>query len=46
MYKKRQLTAFCLLCYSSAALMAGEVHEWTLDNGLHLIVKEDQPSMV
>ncbi len=46
MYKKRQLIVFCLLCYSSAALLAGEVHEWTLDNGLHLIVKEDHRAPV
>jgi zinc protease len=46
MYKKRQLTALCLLYCSSAALIAGDVHEWTLDNGLHLIVKEDHRAPV
>lgn len=41
-----RLSVFGILCYTSASLMAGEVHELTLDNGLHLIVKEDHRSPV
>jgi len=46
LYKSLRLTVLGLLCYSSASLMAGEVHEFTLDNGLHLIVKEDHRAPV
>jgi len=40
-YQSLRLSVLGLLCYTSVSLMAGEVHEFTLDNGLHLIVKED-----
>ncbi|HDN27541.1 MAG TPA: insulinase family protein, partial [Thioploca sp.] len=46
LYKSLRLSVLGLLCYSSASLMAGEVHEFTLDNGLHLIVKEDHRAPV
>jgi zinc protease len=46
-YKHLQkLSIIGLLCYSSTSLIAGEVHEFTLDNGLKLIVKEDHRTPV
>jgi len=36
-----QISLLCLLSYFSSALLAGPVQEFTLENGLHLIVKED-----
>ncbi len=45
-YKHLRPIVLGLLCYSTANLMAGEVHEFTLDNGLHLIVKEDHRAPV
>ncbi len=44
MYKKLGICVF-LLGYSSS-LLAGEVHEFTLKNGLQLIVKEDHRAPV
>jgi zinc protease len=45
---KNQLLAFNLLVglMFSTSLIAGEVHEFTLDNGLKLIVKEDHRAPV
>ncbi len=37
---------FTILFFSSTSLLAGEVHEFTLDNGLKLIVKEDHRAPV
>ncbi len=37
---------FVILSFFSASLLAGEVHEFTLDNGLKLIVKEDHRAPV
>jgi len=45
-YKYLQITLVALLLGSTAKLMAGEVHEFTLDNGLQLIVKEDHRAPV
>jgi zinc protease len=47
MQKKNFTKGLLALLYcSSASLMAGEVHEFTLDNGLQLIVKEDHRAPV
>ncbi|KHD06622.2 peptidase M16 [Candidatus Thiomargarita nelsonii] len=45
MYYK-YITLLALLLGSTAKPMAGEVHEFTLDNGLQLIVKEDHRAPV
>ncbi|HHB92649.1 MAG TPA: insulinase family protein [Thioploca sp.] len=37
---------FTILFFSSTNLLAGQVHEFTLDNGLKLIVKEDHRAPV
>jgi len=42
----RTITALVLLLGSHLALASGEVHEYTLDNGLKLIVKEDHRAPV
>ena len=46
--RKKYLTTglLALLCYSPASVMAGETHEFTLDNRLRLIVKEDHRAPV
>ncbi|MCK5522020.1 MAG: insulinase family protein [Thiomargarita sp.] len=44
-YKYLQFAALLILLWGNA-LMAGEVQEFTLDNGLHLIVKEDHRAPV
>ncbi len=44
--KHLQISLFGLFCYISAPLIAGEVHEFTLDNGLQLVVKEDHRAPV
>lgn len=36
----------CFLCVVPTTLMAGKVHDFTLDNGLNLIVKEDHRAPV
>jgi len=45
MYYK-YVTTLALLLASTANLMAGDVHEFTLDNGLKLIVKQDHRAPV
>ena len=45
-YKNLRRGLLGWLCGSSTLLMAAEVHEFTLDNGLHLIIKEDHRAPV
>lgn len=45
-YKYLQTIVLILLQLSAAKLMAGEVHEFTLENGLHLIIKQDHRAPV
>ena len=42
----RSMLASCLLVASQVALASGVVHEYQLDNGLKLIVKEDHRAPV
>ena len=44
--KYLRLFLFSLLLGNAVPLMAGEVHEFTLENGLHLIIKEDHRAPV
>lgn len=46
LYQRLRLILLCLLCYTSTPLRASQVHEFTLDNGLRLIVKEDHRAPV
>jgi len=41
-----RLFLFSLLLGTAVPLMAGEVHEFTLENGLHLIIKENHRAPV
>ena len=45
-YKYLRLCILSALLGNAGSLMAGEVHEFTLDNGLKLIVKEDHRAPV
>jgi zinc protease len=45
-YKYLRFIVLAMLLGSAAKLMAGEVHEFMLDNGLQLIVKEDHRAPV
>jgi zinc protease len=45
-YQLLRLSVFGILCYFGVGVMAEEVHEFTLDNGLKLIVKEDHRAPV
>lgn len=39
--KRLQVSLLCWLCYIPSAWAAGKVHEFSLDNGLKLVIKED-----